>query len=144
MKFDKFFKMAGTHGVIIKTVNHKWLLCDGVGMQIPAGVNTFGVERQHDDLFDGILNADIDTDLLDLISAELPKDGKPADIKRVFSTASGDVVKISNAHYGLLEKHDRLVYLEIEDSDDNDYIITTVMLITDIKGEEILGFIIGE
>lgn len=141
MKFDKFFKMAGTHGVIIKTVNHKWLLCDGVGMQIPAGVSTFGAEKQPDDLFNGILTADIDYDLLDLTSAELPKDGKPADIKRVFSTASGDVVKISNAHYGLLEKHDRLVYLEVEDSDGNDHCI---MLITDIKGEEILGFIIGE
>ncbi len=141
MKFDKFFKMAGTHGQVVKTVNNRWLICDGVGMKIPNGVNTFGFESDSDELFDMILTADIEEDLLDLTRAEIPKDGKPTDIVRVFTTNLGDEVKISNANYGLLEKHDRLVYIEIEDSN---YVLHKFMGITDIKGEEILGFIKGK
>lgn len=140
MKFDKFFKMAGTHGQVVKTVNNRWLICGGVGMKIPAGVNTFGAEADPDDMFNAILSADIEDDLVDLVRAELPADGKPTDISRIFATALGDEVKISNANYGLLEKHDRLVYLEIEDENED---VKKFILITDIKGEEIVGFIAG-
>lgn len=141
MKFDKFFKMAGTHGQVVKTVNNRWLICGGVGMKIPAGVNTFGAEADPDDMFNAILSADIEDDLLSLVRAEIPADGKATDIVRVFSTSFNDEVGISNAQYGLLEKHDRLVYLEIEDDNAIDH---KYILITDMKGEEILGFIAGK
>lgn len=140
MKFDKFFKMTGTHGQIVRTVNNRWLICGGVGMMIPKGVNTFGYEADPDDMFNAILTADIEDDILVLDRAELPKDGRPSDIERIFATSYGDEVRISNANYGLLEKYDRLVYLEIED---NDGIEHTYILVTDIKGEEIIGFIAG-
>ena len=141
MKFDKFFKMAGTHGQVVKTVNNRWLICGGVGMKIPAGVNTFGAEADPDDMFNAILSADIEDDLVDLVDATIPADGKPSDIIRIFATEIGDKVGISNANYGLLEKHDRLVYLEIEDKNEE---IVKCLVITDIKGEEILGFIVGK
>lgn len=140
MKFDKFFKMTGTHGKVIKTVNDRWLICGGVGMKIPTGVNTFGAEADPDDMFDAILSADIEDDLLELVRAELPADGKPVDISRIFSTRFSDEITISNAKYSLLEKHDRLVYLEIEDENAIEH---KFILITDIKGEEIVGFIAG-
>lgn len=130
--------MAGTHGQVVKTVNNKWLVCGGVGMKVPAGVNTFGEAKDPDDMFNTLLTADIEDDLLDLVRAELPKDGKPTDIERIFATDLGDEVRISNANYGLLEKHDRLIYLEIEDDNAVNH---KFMLITDIKGEEIVGFI---
>lgn len=138
MKFDKFFKTTGTHGQVVKTVNDKWLVCGGVGMKVPAGVNTFGETKDPDDIFNTLLTADIEDDLLDLVRAELPKDGKSTDIERIFATDLGDEVRISNANYGLLEKHDRLIYLEIEDDNEVDH---KFMLITDIMGEEIVGFI---
>ena len=138
MKFEKFFKGCGTHGKVVKTVNTRWLICGGVGMKIPEGVNTFGAEADPDDMFIAILNADIEDDVMDLVRAELPANGKPSDITRIFATGFGDEVAISNAEYGLLEKHDRLVYLEIEHNNGIDY---KYILITDIKGEEILGFI---
>ena len=138
MKFDKFFKMVGTHGKVVKTVNNRWLVCDGVGMKIPAGVNTFGEVADPDDMFNAILTADIEDDVMELVRAELPANGKPSDITRIFATVIGDEVAISNANYGLLEKHDRLVYLEIEDNHGIDH---KFILVTDIRGEEILGFI---
>ena len=141
MKFEKFFKSVGTHGQVVKTVNNRWLICGGVGMKIPTGVNTFGAEVDPDDMFNAILSADIEDDLVSLVEAKIPADGKTTDIVRVFSTSFNDEVGISNAQYGLLEKHDRLVYLEIED----DYAIDhKYILITDMKGEEILGFIVGK
>ncbi len=142
MKFDKFFKMAGTHGqVVVTAADNRWLLFDGVGMKIPNGVNTFGAVVESDDMFEAILTADIEDDILDLVRAELPADGKPSDIDRVFATNLEDEVAISNAKYGLLEKSDRLVYLEIEDAEG---ITHKYVLITDIRGEEILGFIAGK
>ena len=141
MKFEKFFKLVGTHGQEVKTVNNRWLICGGVGMKIPTGVNTFGAEVDPDDMFNAILSADIEDDLLSLVRAEIPADGKATDIVRVFSTSFNDEVGISNAQYGLLEKHDRLVYLEIDDDNSIDH---KYILITDMKGEEILGFIAGK
>ena len=131
MKFEKFFKSVGTHGQVVKTVNNRWLICGGVGMKIPTGVNTFGAEADPDDMFNAILSADIEDDLVSLVEAKIPADGKTTDIVRIFATDFGDKVGISNTNYGLLEKHDRLVYLEIEDENED---IVKYLVITDIKG----------
>lgn len=41
MKFEKFLKGVGTHGEVVTRVNgEKWLVCGGVGMVIPKGVDT--------------------------------------------------------------------------------------------------------
>lgn len=40
MKFEKFLKQTGTHGTVIEiNESEKWLVCDGVGMVIPRGVD---------------------------------------------------------------------------------------------------------
>lgn len=141
MKFEKFFKAVGTHGAIVKTVNDRWLVCEGVGMKIPARVNTFGVASDPDDMFPMILSADLESDVMDLVRAEIPADGKPNNITRIFADEIGDEVVISNANYGLLEKSDRIVYLEITDENEIDH---KFILITDIKGENLIGFISGK
>lgn len=141
MKFEKFFKSAGVYGEIVKTVNHSWLICGGVGMRIPDGVNNFGTVKESNAIFDTIMSCDISDDVMTLDRAIMLKpDGKPSDIIRVFATNFGDEIGIRNEYYGLIEKSDRLVYLEIEDENDA---ILKYLVITDIKGEEILGFING-
>lgn len=119
MKFEKFFKKIGTHGLIVKRANGEmWLTGDGVGMVIPSGVNNLGVSVDPDDVFKAIVNSESDDDILKLCDAILLEpDGKANDIVRIFQTDEGDRIGIYNAHYGLTEKRDILTYLEIEKAD---------------------------
>lgn len=119
MKFEKFFKSAGTHGLIVKkSENETWLVCGGVGMKIPEGVNNLGVNKD--------------------------PEGKANDIIRVFETDLGDRIGIYNTSYGLLEKKDRLSYLEIEkdDTDAEDPETLKFMVIRDYDNQ-VIGFISG-
>lgn len=117
MKFEKFFKSAGTHGQIVKKSNNEmWLLCGGVGMKIPNGVNNLGVSVEPTEVLISIINSVPDDDVLTLERAViLDPAGKASDIIRVFETDMGDRVSIYNADYGLLDKKDYLTYLEIEE-----------------------------
>lgn len=147
MKFEKFFKMAGTHGLIVKkSESESWLLCGGVGMRIPEGVNNLGVSVEPERLFKAIVNSDPDDDYLALKEAVLfEPDGKIADVIRVFETDLGDRVGIFNPYYGLLEKKDRLTYLEIEATSPNDEtktITAKYVVVRDHTGEAV-GFITG-
>jgi hypothetical protein len=121
MKFEKFFKAAGTHGAIVKKSEvESWLVCGGVGMRIPEGVNNFGISQAPDAMFKAILASSTETDVLELRDAVLLEpDGKASDIIRVFEDDLGDRVGIYNGSYGLLEKKDKLTYLEIEHEDDH-------------------------
>lgn len=142
MKFEKFFKSAGTHGLIVKAnAVDSWLLCGGVGMLIPVGVNNLGVSVDPEPLFNAIVKSEPDDDYLDLRSAILMEaDGKANDIIRVFETDLGDRVCIWNKDYGLLEKKDRLTYLEVED--DKTGITSKIAVVRDYDGNAI-GFITG-
>ena len=142
MKFEKFFKSAGTHGLIVKAnAVDSWLLCGGVGMLIPVGVNNLGVSVDPEPLFTAIVKSEPDDDYLELKSAILMEaDGKANDIIRVFETDLGDRVGIMNKDYGLLEKKDRLTYLEIED--DKTGITSKIVVVRDYDGNAI-GFITG-
>lgn len=139
MKFEKFVKRVGVHGKIIRNGDDAWLICNGVGMLVPEGVKPFGDVKEPNDLIKAILKADIEDDELSLFRASLPyADSKPAEIVRVFKTELDDEIGIRNENFGLIEKDDRLVYLEIETSEDN---VEKFILITDRVGNKIIGFI---
>ena len=142
MKFEKFFKSAGTHGLIVKAnAVDSWLLCGGVGMRIPVGVNNLGVSVDPEPLFKAIVNSEPDDDYLELEAAILREaDGKANDIIRVFETDIGDRVGIWNKEYGLLEKKDRLTYLEVED--DKTGITSKIVVVREHDGN-VIGFITG-
>lgn len=139
MKFEKFVKRVGVHGKIVRNDDEAWLICNGVGMLVPEGVKPFGDVKEPNDLIKAILKADIEDDELSLFRASLPyADSKPAEIVRVFKTDLDDEIGIRNENFGLIEKDDRLVYLEIETSEDN---VEKFILVTDRVGNKIIGFI---
>lgn len=147
MKFEKFFKSVGTHGLIVKKSEvESWLLCGGVGMMIPIGVNNLGVSVDPEPLFKAIVNSEPEDDFLRLVAAVIDNpEGKANDIIRVFETDLGDRVGIWNKDYGLLEKKDRLTYLEIEADDpihEGETKIVKIMVVRDHK-DEVIGFITG-
>ena len=147
MKFEKFFKSAGTHGQIVrKSEVESWLVCDGVGMKIPSGVNNLGVSADPTPLFTAIVNSHSEDDYLELKEAILrDPEGKANDIIRVFETDLGDRVGIYNANYGLIERKDRLTYLEVEDElkDRPDTPILRKFIIVRDHKDEAIGFIAG-
>lgn len=139
MKFEKFVKRVGVHGKIVRNGDDAWLICNGVGMLVPEGVKPFGDVKEPNDLIKAILKADIEDDELSLFRASLPyADSKPAEIVRVFKTELDDEIGIRNENFGLIEKNDRLVYLEIETSENN---TEKFILVTDRVGNKIIGFI---
>lgn len=147
MKFEKFFKLAGTHGLIVKKSEvETWLVCGDVGMRIPDGVNNLGVNKDPDEIFKAIVNSYSEDDLLVLKEAILKDpEGKANDIIRVFETDLGDRIGIYNASYGLLEKKDRLTYLEIEEDDpdnEGETKISKFIVVRDYNNE-VIGFIAG-
>lgn len=155
MKFEKFLKSVGTHGeVIARTESEKWLVCGGVGMVIPRGVdNLLGspTKAEYASIVDVISKVDLDDPVTLERAILLEPDGKAADIYRCFDTVDGlyEVV-ICNADYGLLERKDNLGYFEIEidcDEDgnalpENDVKTIKYLLVFDHK-KEIVGFITG-
>lgn len=145
MKFEKFFKSAGTHGLIVKKSEaESWLLCGGVGMRIPIGVNNLGLSSDPEEMFKAIVNSNSEDDLLYLKEAVLhDPEGKANDIIRIFETDLGDRVGIYNGAYGLLEKKDRLTYLEIEAEDqDGETKLFKYMVVRD-SANTAIGFIAG-
>lgn len=145
MKFEKFFKSAGTHGLIVKKSEaESWLLCGGVGMRIPIGVNNLGLSSDPEDLFKAIVNSNSEDDLLVLKEAVLhDPEGKANDIIRIFETDLGDRVGIYNGAYGLLEKKDRLTYLEIEAEDQDGETKTFKYMVVRDSANTAIGFIAG-
>lgn len=147
MKFEKFFKSVGTHGLIVKKSEvETWLVCGGVGMKIPDGVNNLGVNKDPDEIFKAIVNSYSEDDLLVLKEAILKDpEGKANDIIRVFETDLGDRIGIYNGSYGLLEKKDRLSYLEIEedDPDNEDETKVSKFIVVRDYNNEVIGFIAG-
>lgn len=146
MKFEKFLKNVGAHGQILKRDNgDRWLVCAGVGMKIPVGVeNLLGsgeVPEKIKQLVEALIKADID-DKVSLIRASVPKDGKASDIIRVFGDGLAfDEVGICNADFGLLEKGDyNLAVVEVEDEDTG--VDSKYLLILD-NADEVIGFILG-
>ena len=154
MKFEKFLKQTGTHGTVIeRNESEKWLVCDGVGMVIPRGVdNLLGTTGKSDyaSIVEVIRLAEYD-DPVRLIRAVLfDADGKAKDIYRVFQTELGDEVGIINSDFGLLEKKDLLGYFEIivdcdEDGNDlpDDEIKTIKYIVVFDQKKEVVGFITG-
>lgn len=148
MKFEKFLKSVGTHGeVITLSESEKWLVCDGVGMVIPRGVdNLLGSAKTQDyaSIVHAISNVEFD-DPLDLVKAVLlDPTANAKGIYRVFESYLGDSVGICNADYGLLEKSDKLCYCEIEipATEDTETHTVKYVLVYD-KKDQIQGFITG-
>ena len=147
MKFEKFFKSVGTHGLIVKRSEaESWLVCGGVGMRIPVGVNNLGVSVDPEPMFKAIVNSEPEDDFLRLVEARIDDpEGKASDIIRVFETDLGERVGIWNRAYGLLEKKDRLTYLEVEADDpknEDESIVHKFMVVRD-HTDDVVGFISG-
>ena len=144
MKFEKFLKGVGTHGQILERDNgDKWLVCGGVGMRVPLGVeNLLGageVGEKTKSIVEALVKADTD-DKVELTRAVISKDGKAGDIVRVFGDGLDIEVGIYNADFGLLEKADiNLAEVEIEDEANT----TKYLLILDHE-DQVIGFIQGK
>lgn len=143
MKFEKFLKGCGTHGQILTRENgDKWLVCGGVGMKVPRGVeNLLGageVGEKVKALVEGIVKADTD-DKVDLTRATIPADGKAGDIVRIFGDGLDIEVGIHNADFGLLEKKD--VNLAEAEIDEDDKTIKFLLILD--NENEVVGFIQG-
>jgi len=147
MKFEKFLKMVGTHGEVVEVnENEKWLVCGGVGMKIPYGVDTLlgkNWNSNYASIIDVIHGAEAD-DLLTLRRAEIfEPSGNASAIYRIFESEIGNAIGITNADYGLIEKKDLLSYLEIDISEDElDEDIIKYMLVFGQNGE-LQGYITG-
>jgi hypothetical protein len=147
MKFEKFLKSVGTHGQIYTRNNgDRWLICGGVGMKIPLGVeNLLGsgeVSEKVKNLIEGLIHTDID-DKVALTRAEISADGKASDIIRVFGDNLDIEIGIVNAAFGLLEKGDQnLAEVEVE-AEDNEYLNETKFLLILDRDDEVIGFIEG-
>lgn len=145
MKFEKFLKSTGTHGQIFTRSNgEKWLICGGVGMRIPVGVeNLLGsgeVSEKVKKIVEALIHADT-YDKVTLTRAEITKDGKASDIIRVFGDMIDIEVGIYNAYFGLLEKAD-INLCEVELEDDEALTTAKFLLILD-RDDEVVGFIEG-
>lgn len=143
MKFEKFLKRCGTHGQIVNRGNgEKWLICDGVGMLVPAGVeNLLGsgeVGEKTRRIVEALVCADTD-DKVELSAAFIPAAGKPKDIVRIFGDNVLDTeVGISNEDFGLLEKSDvNLAEVELEIDDETS---VRFLLVLD-RDDLLIGFI---
>lgn len=145
MKFEKFLKGVGTHGQILERENgDKWLVCGGVGMKVPAGVeNLLGageVSEKTKSIVNALVKADTD-DKVFLKRATIEKDGKANDIIRVFGDMLDIEVGIYNSDFGLLEKSDyNLAEVEIETED---FRTETKFLLVLDPSDNVIGFITG-
>lgn len=147
MKFEKFFKSVGTHGLIVKRSEvESWLVCGSVAMKIPNGVNNLSVSSDPNFLFKAVVNSTSDgIDGLTLKAAIInDPEGKASDIIRVFETDLGDKVGIYNSAYGLIERKDRLTYLEVESENEIDHKVTTYkFIVVRDYNDDAIGFIYG-
>ena len=142
MKFTKFLKEIGTQGEVIEIGKvEKWLVCGGVGMLIPRGVNNLlGSESAGDkfNLVKSLRNESLN-DELELTKAILrDPNGNAKSIYRVFESELGETIEIINSKYGLLDKADILGYTELIESNK----VVKYMLI--FNGENLIGFIRGD
>ena len=148
MKFEKFLKGVGTHGEVIeRNEGEKWLVCGGVGMIIPKGVNNLLGKKwpgEYASIVDVIANAELDDKLTLVDAVLLNPEGNANAIYRVFESEFGERVGIINADYGLLEKKDLLGYGEIEvpATEDKEAFTIKYVLVYDQTGN-IQGFITG-
>ena len=144
MKFEKFLKATGTRGQIFTRYNgDRWLICDGVGMKVPAEVvNLLGsgeVSEKIKTLVGELVNADT-YDKVHLTRATVSAEGKANDIVRIFGDELYIEVGIMNADYTLLEKTDvNLAEVGIEDSDDLDGKYLVILN----QNDDVIGFIRG-
>lgn len=148
MKFEKFLKQTGTHGVVIeRNESEKWLVCGGVGMVIPRGVDSIlsgTVISDYASIVDTLANAEYDDPVKLVKAVLLDPAGNAKAIYRVFETDLGDKVGIVNSNYGLLERSDLLGYGEIESEniETKETEIVKYLLVYDYNGN-IVGFITG-
>ena len=148
MKFEKFLKSVGTHGEVINlNESEKWLVCGGVGMVIPRGVdNLLGVAKNQEyaSIVHALAYAEFDDPLTLTEAVLLDPTGNAKAIYRIFETALGERVGICNGDYGFLEKKDRLGYCEIEiPATETEEAKTVKFIVVYDHNDHVEGFIIG-
>ncbi len=149
MKFNKFLKEVGTHGAVVEiNESEKWLVCGGVGMIIPKGVDNLLGSKNNEDythLVKSLRNEELN-DKLELDRAVLQDpQGNAKSIYRVFESEFGESVGIINSDYGLLEKSDALGYTEVivSGKDNEPDSIVKYMLVFNEYDKKLQGFIQG-
>lgn len=148
MKFEKFLKAVGTHGEIVTVGEYdKWLVCDGVGMLIPRGVDNLlgeAKDSEYASIVHALAYVEMDEPLTLSKAVLLDPTGNAAAIYRVFTSDLGSVIGITNTDYGFLEKSDRLGYQDIEVPTADLEATTTVkfMVVYNPSGQAI-GYITG-
>lgn len=111
MKFEKFLKSVGTHGVIFTDADKdKWLFCSNVMMKLPSNVTVLStteckapafVQKVIDDFYDENCHS------AELTKAILPyPDSKAKDIQRIFEDAAKNQFAACNNDFGLIETSD--------------------------------------
>ena len=147
MKFSKFLKEVGIHGTIVEVnESEKWLVCGGVGMIIPKGVDNLLGSKNIDaniNLVKALTNAELDDELtLDRAVLRDPQ-GNAKSIYRIFESELGETVGIINGDYGLLEKTDSLGYGEvIVPGKEGDEVVKFVLVFNEYD-KKLQGFIQG-
>lgn len=148
MKFEKFLKSVGTHGeVVALNESEKYLVCGTVGMLIPFGVdNLLGVEKTQDNasIVHTLSCAEFDDPLTLSEAVLLDPAGNAKAIYRVFETALGDRIGITNTEYGFLERKDLLGYCEVEvPATDEKEAFTLKFIVVYDHAQHVQGFITG-
>lgn len=145
MKFEKFLKMAGVHGVIVNAEDYgKFLAFANAMIHIPEGVNVVtAFERNAKDWEKAVLSNYYreDSYTADLTAATLPTpDAKPSQIQRIFSDQDGGKIAIDNKFFGIIERMDG-VRMTFDENDD-----PTALIITEGYGadEMLAGVIFAE
>ena len=117
MKFEKFIKMIGPYGTILKNGGENWIMSMNCIMKCPEYTRPIGSEvlEMPEKIRDVIECCDFGEEV-QLIKAFLPDaDGKTSELVRVFEDYEGGKIGILNKMYGLIEKHDALSTAYIDD-----------------------------
>lgn len=110
MKFEKFLKSLGGHGVIFTKGDDRWLANTNIMAKIPD--NMLGVIAEKvTEMPDGLrcfIDNDVNNDPCELVKAVMPiADGGIKECVRIYATEGGDVrIPVSNDAYALVESSD--------------------------------------
>ena len=123
MKFEKFLKVCGSRGTVVKMSDKSKFLLFGLTMvRIPEGVNVLSASEiecpsQVEDIFneyedDKLFKAELNDAKLHYPAA------KPSELERIFANADGGDISITNKAFGIIEKCDKTyTYQEDEEAD---------------------------
>lgn len=123
MKFEKFLKSQGGHGVIYTKGTDRWLANSTVLAKIPDSMLGVIAEKVLE-MPEGLrcfIDNDVSNDPCELVKAIMPcADGGIKDCIRIFATEGNDIrIPIANDEYSLIDRSDLLEINRKYNSADN-------------------------